>query len=139
MSNRNIYLIRHGHRENFGGDSEQINEKWALTADNRFNLALSLFGHVGWAWSFCDRCILLYSKGISRHRDQTLWVDPFSAGKQYVEAYKEWKYIKGKLCPGIIPWQQKISLRALRQIYQPAHQLYPLLNIYRVSSDPLFE
>lgn len=41
---RNIYLARHGHREDFIGDSEQYNYKWAETAKNRYNPALSSLG-----------------------------------------------------------------------------------------------
>ncbi len=41
---RNIYLARHGHREDFIGDSEQYDFKWAQNSKNRFNPALSQLG-----------------------------------------------------------------------------------------------
>jgi len=43
---RNIYLIRHGHREDFIGDSEDYNYEWAETAKNRFDPALSTLGRL---------------------------------------------------------------------------------------------
>lgn len=44
MSNRKIYLVRHGHREDFIGDSEQIDLQWVKNAKNPFDPALSSLG-----------------------------------------------------------------------------------------------
>jgi len=44
MSYRKIYLARHGHREDFVGDSEQIDLQWVKSAKNPFDPALSSLG-----------------------------------------------------------------------------------------------
>ena len=41
---RNIFLVRHGHREDFIGDTEQYNYEWAKVSPRRFNPALSTLG-----------------------------------------------------------------------------------------------
>jgi broad specificity phosphatase PhoE len=44
MTSRKIYLVRHGHREDFFDNSEQINREWVKSAENPFDPGLSSLG-----------------------------------------------------------------------------------------------